>query len=350
MPAIEKKVLIIAVCCLHAAASVAQTSGTKSSKSPAKANAAELAQMADQLRQSPRDDALRERLIRYARTMSPPPKPPEEARRWFVRGNVALADAHEKADYAHAASLFEQAVSNAPWWSDAYAALAKADESSENFDGAIRALRSFAIATTSEKDAREAEDRSYALEEKRDRQAKRDEAQRRDQEARARAAAEEDRRRRGNEAAIRAVRDRVEGATYTRWICYTRMIDQGDHSTADGCSIAEYGAKNWHSWGSGPIERFDFSEPGAIRVVFISAFPNPSSISLEGRPNGSSTADITWRCPILHWDNGKTTISGWRDAWVRYEPDGSSITYTCDTPRPSSNPTTKYQYTWFRRN
>lgn len=140
-----------------------------------------LNEMIQQLQRKPTDDALRERLIKLARETKPIPAIPEDARRAFVKGNTAMADAKSEDDYARATRLYEEAALIAPWWSDPYFNLAKAQELRHDFNGAIRALKFFLLTESSAKDTRDAQDRVYVLEEKRDRMAKTKEAQRQEQ-------------------------------------------------------------------------------------------------------------------------------------------------------------------------
>jgi formylglycine-generating enzyme required for sulfatase activity len=127
-----------------------------------------LQQMVDQLRSHPDDKALRERIVKAAREQTPAPAVPEEARRFFIRGNTALEDAQGQDGYLRAIRNYSEAIKIAPWWGDAYHSLAKARDLAKDYPGAIDALGLYLLTGPAQADARQAQDRIYALEEKQD--------------------------------------------------------------------------------------------------------------------------------------------------------------------------------------
>jgi tetratricopeptide (TPR) repeat protein len=127
----------------------------------------QLQQLAAQLQKTPNDNALRERLLNLAQEVRPPPAIPEEARRYFVQGNAIAQAAKEPKEQEVAVRAFNKALEIAPWWEDAYYNLAIAYELAGNFDDAIRSLKLYLLAKPGEKQAREAQDRIYAVEGKR---------------------------------------------------------------------------------------------------------------------------------------------------------------------------------------
>jgi len=125
-----------------------------------------LLQLVEQLRNHPDDKALRERIVKAAREQKPAPVLPEEARRFFIRGNTALEDAQGQDGYLRAIRNYDEALKIAPWWGDAYRNLAKARDLAKDYSGAIDALGLYLLTGPAEADARQAQDRIYALEEK----------------------------------------------------------------------------------------------------------------------------------------------------------------------------------------
>lgn len=125
-------------------------------------------QMVEQLRSHPDDRTLRERILNAAREQRPAPALPEEARRFLIRGNTALEDAQGQDGYLRAIRNYEEALKIAPWWGDAYGRLAKARELAKDYSGAIDALELYLLTGPAQADARQAQDRIYALEEKRE--------------------------------------------------------------------------------------------------------------------------------------------------------------------------------------
>jgi len=123
-------------------------------------------QMLEQLRSHPEDKTLRERIVKAAREQTPAPVLPEEARRFFIRGNTALEDAQGQEGYLRAIRNYDEALKIAPWWGDAYRNLAKARDLAKDYSGAIDALGLYLLSGPAQADARQAQDRIYALEEK----------------------------------------------------------------------------------------------------------------------------------------------------------------------------------------
>ncbi len=122
----------------------------------------QLRQWVEQLQKNPSDSALRARIIKLAQEIKPAPAIPEESRRFFVRGNALQKDAKNVDDARLAIGEYQKALETAPWWSDIYFNLSLAHELASDFSEAIRATRMYLL--TDPKDAREAQDRVYALE------------------------------------------------------------------------------------------------------------------------------------------------------------------------------------------
>ena len=127
----------------------------------------QLSQMVEQLQKTPTDNTLREKIIKLAQDMKPAPAIPEEANRAFVKGNVFQKEAKDASGFELAISAYRDALRVAPWWSDAYYNLAVALESARKFDQAIAATRLYmASLPVGGAEAREAQNRIYALEAK----------------------------------------------------------------------------------------------------------------------------------------------------------------------------------------
>lgn len=121
----------------------------------------QLNQMVQQLQRTPSDNALRQTIIKLARTMRPVPALPPEAERRMARGSAAFTGATSVADYQVAAKEFELATLAAPWYGDAYYNLGVAQDKAEDYDAALRSLKFAALASPGNKDA---EKLSYAVE------------------------------------------------------------------------------------------------------------------------------------------------------------------------------------------
>lgn len=127
----------------------------------------QLSQMVQQLQKTPGDHALREKIIKLARSIKPTPEISEEANRAFVKGSVFQREAKDASGYELAIAAYREALRSAPWWGDAYFNLAVALESAGRFDEAIASLRNYmASVATKSAEHREAQNKIYALEAK----------------------------------------------------------------------------------------------------------------------------------------------------------------------------------------
>jgi hypothetical protein len=126
----------------------------------------QLAQMVQQLQQTPGDNALREKIIKLSASVKPAPAVPEEARRSFIKGTTFVKAATDPSQQKLAVESFQEAVKIAPWWGDAYYNLAIAQDLAGLPQDAQASLKLYLLTSPGEKDAREAQDRIYALEAK----------------------------------------------------------------------------------------------------------------------------------------------------------------------------------------
>ncbi|MBI1912637.1 MAG: hypothetical protein HYS21_11630 [Deltaproteobacteria bacterium] len=124
----------------------------------------ELQQMVEQLQKTPGDNALRERIIKYAAGIKPAPAIPEEARRHFVKAVTLQKEARNVTDYEIVIAEYQSSLSFAPWFGDAYYNLSVALEASARFSEAKSALQFYLM--SGPKDAVPAQDRIYELEAK----------------------------------------------------------------------------------------------------------------------------------------------------------------------------------------
>jgi tetratricopeptide (TPR) repeat protein len=124
----------------------------------------QLQQLTTQLQQSPGDQALRERIIALALTLSRMPAVPEETERRMARGIAAFKDAKSIGDYKDAVTEFEKAALTAPWYADAYYNLGQARAKTEDYAGAAASLKLYLLAAPGAKDAAAAKTLMYEME------------------------------------------------------------------------------------------------------------------------------------------------------------------------------------------
>ena len=128
----------------------------------------QLKQMVEQLQKTPKDNALREKIIKLATSIKPAPAIPEEARRHFVKAVTLQKEAKDIKGYEPAIAAYNQALLIAPWWPEAYFNLSVALESSGRFDEATSSLKLYIATGPNTADTRAAQDKIYALEAKKE--------------------------------------------------------------------------------------------------------------------------------------------------------------------------------------
>jgi tetratricopeptide (TPR) repeat protein len=133
-------------------------------QSNAPSPAEQLRQLTAELQQSPGDDALREKIVKLARTMVPPPALPEEANRRMTRGTILFKEAKNDADFKDAITEFQAAALAAPWYADAYYNLGIAQNKAKDFAAAARSLKLYLIAVPDAPDAKAAQSLIYEME------------------------------------------------------------------------------------------------------------------------------------------------------------------------------------------
>ncbi|HVO67415.1 MAG TPA: hypothetical protein VMT12_13145 [Syntrophales bacterium] len=122
-----------------------------------------LNQYISELQTNPNDYTLREKIIGYVQSMKRAPAIPEEARQHFVEAGVLLKGSTNKEGYELAITEYKQALLIAPWWPDAYYNLSAAFELAGQYDEAVGALKLYLKTNPAGKDAREAQDKIYAI-------------------------------------------------------------------------------------------------------------------------------------------------------------------------------------------
>jgi len=98
----------------------------------------QLKQMTEQLQKTPTDNALREKIIKLARTMKPSPALPDAAIAFEGRAQFAFKSAKSEGDYFAAAQEYEKAIAVAPWVPGYYADLCTIYEKAGKFEDAKR--------------------------------------------------------------------------------------------------------------------------------------------------------------------------------------------------------------------
>lgn len=122
-----------------------------------------LAELVSKLNASPYDNAVREQVIKLALETKPAPVISEMAREHFVEGTTLAKLSKDVSGQKLAVESFRKALAAAPWWGDAYYNLAIAQELSGQFSEAQNSLKFYIMTMPGEKEARDAQDKIYAL-------------------------------------------------------------------------------------------------------------------------------------------------------------------------------------------
>ncbi len=123
-----------------------------------------LNQLAAQLQGNPGDAALRERIIKLAQEIKPPPSIPEEAERRLGRGRAAFETAKDAADFEKAMTEFSAAANAAPWLAAPYYNLGLAQEKAKRYREAMASLRLYLLASPGSPDTGEVRQKIFSLE------------------------------------------------------------------------------------------------------------------------------------------------------------------------------------------
>jgi len=126
-------------------------------------SAQELDQLISKLAANPSDTTTREQIIKLASEIKPPRAIPETAREQFVMGSTLAKNAKDAAGQKLAVDSFSNALKIAPWWGDAYYNLAIAQELTGQYSDAQTSLKYYILSMPGEKEARDAQDKIYAL-------------------------------------------------------------------------------------------------------------------------------------------------------------------------------------------
>jgi len=110
------------------------------------------------------EQRLRKHAIAIVQKRDRPPAIPEEARRYFFRGQAATKNAESVSDFHDAVMEYKRALLKAPWWADAYYNLALVQERTRQFDDAIKSFQFYLLAAPDADDARTVRDKIYELE------------------------------------------------------------------------------------------------------------------------------------------------------------------------------------------
>ena len=246
----------------------------------------QLQQLTIQLQQTPNDNALREKIIKLSTEIKPAPTVPEEARRAFVRGNTAMTEAKTPDDYARATDLYTEALTIAPWWGDPYFNLSKARELRQEYDRAILALKFFVMTLPPEDEARKAQDYSYVLEEKRDRQAKADAI-------RAREEAQSSQRRAWAQDLAQWMTNNY-GRNIVRKIIVCFECTEQKAAGSNWSSLLSHDGDSWVKDWSHLGRTLSFKQSGEGLVLFALHHNNAIPSDLCGTVNSDRSQDITW--------------------------------------------------------
>lgn len=169
---IKKRFAIFALFSTVSVSAVAYGHAQDAAQAKALSPHAQLAQYMRDLKSSPDDAELRQKIIELVSKIKPKPEVPEEARRRLMRGNSAFKGATSNDDFDRAIGQYQQATIAAPWWPDPYFNLAKAQEARGRYDEAATALSLYLATKPSAADARIAQDMIYTLEDKKDKSSK----------------------------------------------------------------------------------------------------------------------------------------------------------------------------------
>ncbi len=122
-----------------------------------------LTQYISDLQKNPNDNALREKIIKHAQTMSSAPKIPAEVDELVGQAKYVFKHAKGQKDYLDAVDAYKKVLTIAPWIGDYYYNLGVAQEQAGQLEDAIKNFNLYLLASPDAKDAREVRERIGGL-------------------------------------------------------------------------------------------------------------------------------------------------------------------------------------------
>lgn len=122
-----------------------------------------LAELEEQVRKEPDNDTTRGLIVALAKKIKPSPAIPEKAREHFIKARTIAQSSKDAQQLSLAIASLREALKLAPWWGDAYFNLGVTHELAGHHVQAERNFAIFLVAVADEKEAREVQDRIYAV-------------------------------------------------------------------------------------------------------------------------------------------------------------------------------------------
>jgi len=270
----------------------------------------QFAQMVEQLQKSPGDASLREKIMKMAMELKPPPVVPAEVDELVGRAAYISKNAKGETEFAEAARAYERALLLAPWVADYYLRLADAQEKAGRFKEAVASLRWYLVAAPQAQDARAVRERIGGLTYAAEGAAKT-----------AAAKAEEERKQLGIQILVRNTKAAVQGKRYVHYDC---RHSRDPTSVFQGCNVSEYSASNWYR--NSLVRQtyeFDFLDDG---TALLKVVEYPNLVYVVGVPDPSG-AGYKWHISNPgHWRTQRTP------AWAELSGDGTAIVVSENRP------------------
>ncbi|HEV7698884.1 MAG TPA: hypothetical protein VGO43_01510 [Pyrinomonadaceae bacterium] len=123
----------------------------------------QLPSLVAQLQKTPADNALREKIIKLASSITPSPAVPDEALKFEGRGRFAFNNSTSLAEVNAAADEYEKAVAIAPWIAGYYSDLCKIYEKAKRYPDAKRNCGFYLVSLTDRDEINEVKARMAGL-------------------------------------------------------------------------------------------------------------------------------------------------------------------------------------------
>ncbi len=159
MCATEERLHLPVLCRLSVLIALAVLASAQQTLSPRE----QLNQYVAQLQAHSDDRGLREKIIKLAQELKPPPVAPREAKEHEGAAEYAFKSAASQGDFAKAAAEYEQALLLAPWVASDYFNLGVAREKAGDLDKAVAAFELYLLAAPNAADADDVVKRIGAL-------------------------------------------------------------------------------------------------------------------------------------------------------------------------------------------
>ena len=281
----------------------------------AQTQAEQLTQMVVRLKEAPTDNALREKIMKFAAAMKPAPVVSDTAIEFEGRAQFAFKKAQNEAEFVNAAAEYEKAVAAPPWVAGYYSDLCTIYEKAGRYTEAKQNCGYYLVSLTDPDQITDTKRRiaglDYGIEQNAVRKA--------EQEKLARA---EDERRRAEQAkrdVITRIKDIVNNRMYE-----VKEVSYSSTNPFGGVSLNElFGGGLIYIYDAGCPVNWKFFDHHVELRMHVGYRCDEEYLQVVGESSGPDITDMRWYTPVTKHASGLSKYSdsdAVRRTWGYFEP------------------------------